>query len=178
MCATDKASQVCWILPRVCSGNSSSVLNRTSAIQRVLHGELGSPQFSVTFYCGPSGSMLFVLWYLHRPWFWRSPTIGRWSCWLACSTSLPSLVSSHPSHLGSDVRLFIEWASPMCFHLDQQSLDPPPIHLLMSWRVVSLSVRYSKFSLSGCVSKHSRRATSSGRLSRRCSHWETRESRK
>ena len=44
------------------------------------------------------------------------------------------------------------------------SLAPPPIHLLMDWRVASLSVRYSKFSLSGCASKQSRRATSSGRL--------------
>ena len=44
------------------------------------------------------------------------------------------------------------------------SLAPPPIHLLMVWRVVSLSVRYSRFSLSGCAYKHSRRATTSGRL--------------
>jgi hypothetical protein len=32
----DKASQVFWIWPKVCSGRSFSVLNRSSAIQRVL----------------------------------------------------------------------------------------------------------------------------------------------
>jgi hypothetical protein len=25
----------------------------------------------------------------------------------------------HPSHLGSDVCLYVEWASAMCFHFDQ-----------------------------------------------------------
>ncbi len=50
------------------------------------HGGLGSPLLSVAFCAGPPGSMLFVWWYLRRPWFWRPPTIGRWSCWLACST--------------------------------------------------------------------------------------------
>ena len=39
---------------------------------------------------------------------------------------------------------------------------PPPIHLLMTWRVASLSVRYSRLSLSRWDSRHSRSATSSG----------------
>ncbi len=48
--------------------------------------------------------------------------------------------------------------------LTRLSLAPPPIHLLMTWRVTSLSVRYSRFSLSGCASRYSRRSPSSGRL--------------
>jgi hypothetical protein len=37
MWAADKASQVCWIWPRFCSGRSFSVFNRPSASQRALH---------------------------------------------------------------------------------------------------------------------------------------------
>ena len=44
------------------------------------------------------------------------------------------------------------------------SLAPPPIHLFIACRVASLSVRYIRFSWSRCASRHSRRATSSGRL--------------
>ncbi len=46
----------------------------------------------------------------------------------------------------------------------RRTFAPPPIHLLMDCRVVSLSVRYSKFSWSWCVFRHSQRVTSSGRL--------------
>jgi hypothetical protein len=49
------------------------------------------------------------------------------------------------------------------------SLVPPPIHMFMDCRVASLSVGYNKFSLSGWDSKHSQRATSSGRLELRSS---------
>ena len=48
--------------------------------------------------------------------------------------------------------------------LTRLSFPPPPIYLLMSWRVVSLSVKYSKFSWTWCVCRHSRRSTSSGRF--------------
>ncbi len=37
MWSPDRASEVCWIWPRFCSGRSFSVLNWTSVIQRVLH---------------------------------------------------------------------------------------------------------------------------------------------
>ena len=36
-----------------------------------------------------------------------------------CAPSL-FLLFFHPSHLGSDVCLFIEWTSTMCFHFDQK----------------------------------------------------------
>jgi len=49
------------------------------------------------------------------------------------------------------------------------SLDTPPIHLFMSCRVDSLSVRYNRFSLSGCASRHYQRATSSCLLELRSS---------
>ncbi len=45
MCAPDKTSQVFWICPRVCSGSSFSVLNRTSSIQRSLHRSYLSDSF-------------------------------------------------------------------------------------------------------------------------------------
>ncbi len=37
MWATDKASQVCWMWPRFCSGRSFSVVNRPPTSQRSLH---------------------------------------------------------------------------------------------------------------------------------------------
>ena len=47
---------------------------------------------------------------------------------------------------------------------DRLNFAPPPIHLFIAWRVASLSVRYSRFSLSRWASRHSRSATSSGRF--------------
>ncbi len=42
------------------------------------------------------------------------------------------------------------------------SFAPPTTHLLIVWRVVSMSVRYSKFLWSWCVSRDSQRTTTSG----------------
>ncbi len=45
MWVVDKVSQVCWIWPKVCSGRSFSVLNRSSVIQRDLHRSYLSDSF-------------------------------------------------------------------------------------------------------------------------------------
>ena len=48
--------------------------------------------------------------------------------------------------------------------LERFSFAPPPIHLWIAWRVASLSVKYRRLVRSSCASRHSLRATSSGRF--------------
>ena len=48
--------------------------------------------------------------------------------------------------------------------LDRFSFAPQPIHLWIAWREASLSVKYKRSTWSSCASRHSRRATNSGRL--------------
>ena len=53
--------------------------------------------------------------------------------------------------------------------LERFSFDPHPIHLWITWKDSSLSVKYKRSIWSSCVSKHSLRDTSSGRLELRSS---------
>jgi hypothetical protein len=48
--------------------------------------------------------------------------------------------------------------------LERLTLAPQSIHLRMAWRVASLSVRYRRLMLSSYPSRHSVRATNSGRF--------------
>ncbi len=54
MCVADKASQVCWMCPSVCSGRSFSVLNRSSVVQRALHRSHLSDSFPFVIFVDPS----------------------------------------------------------------------------------------------------------------------------
>jgi hypothetical protein len=78
---------VCWMCPRVCSGRSSTVLNRSPAIQRALHGSHLSDSFPFV--------ILWIQVFVGNVWeFVRN--ILLWSCDLTEVIFIHSPSSSRP----------------------------------------------------------------------------------